>query len=699
MGDGCPVDSSRPPDDGTDSAEYLCHRLVQWTLNAPSGIAYVAYEAEVGRRHLEARWSSGIRETGLSVDHLDLSTLEETGEAIFTLKRKIASTESRVLSVTGFGPFLDSLEQDWTALNYRREEWFDKSILQVWWVPARLDEAFRRFAPDTYDWFLVRGRLAEEVRAPGRGEDDLPLLGSTSRVPEGRFDPEAGRRRSEASLRRFHRAYALAPIHDLVSLIIEAVRSLYESSLSSEAHDRGNSMLDHLIYGARADDWERALSSDRAGGELVLRLSRLARLAVDRADVELAERISNDLVGRVALVESNEASANFGVVVGTVEASRFNFPEAKAALLQAFHSFSSIGDLEGQATSLTRLADIELRLGHFVEARTLFQSAKALVTENALAVDGTECDKGLADVALLTGDFVEARRMYEVALQGFESTFNELGRANCLKGLGDVAFARQDPRQAETYFQRASPIYREIGNFLGEGLCIRSLGDIAVGRLRENEARRFYESAIPLFEDVRYRIGTARCKISLGTLKFLAGDSRAARTSYSDARWTCREIGDADGEAICLLRVADIDLTEGNASDVRAHLESAIDALEGLSGSSILGRCEHILGDASAIAGNFADADACYAGATRTYNWMKDAVSIGIVYWRWASLPRFSPAERQGYQDLARDAWAPVDRRVIDDFVRAAEHGIAESKREELRLILYVREQYSGDFS
>lgn len=274
--------ASSSPNEG--SVEFVVYRLVRWATNAPYGVAYVAYDSPNVRATAEARFASEVQAEGLTLDRLDLTAFPTVPEAIAALEDKIATTEADVLSVTGFAGFLRALGDDWTPLNYRREDWFQPSVRQVWWVPAAYEADFARRAADLYSWFLIRERLIGSAPKV----EPLPVEGA-----KGRFDPELALKRSASALRRFDRALAAnTNLATLLGLATDAARPLYESGQSAEARSLVASLLDRLEYGEYGAAW----NDPNPPVSLLERKVGLAALAMQNADRETTERVLSGIV-------------------------------------------------------------------------------------------------------------------------------------------------------------------------------------------------------------------------------------------------------------------------------------------------------------------------------------------------------------------------------------------------------------------
>ncbi len=338
-----------------------------------------------------------------------------------------------------------------------------------------------------------------------------------------------------------------------------------------------------------------------------------------------------------AAVSARLAAEYPNVVWAIQETSRKDTAEALEAVLGL-----------GEFTRFTGMGDTKL--------------LKAL-SENAGAsgiASQARCAERLGDIALARSDHGEARQRFEEALPLYRQVGNLLGEAGCIFNLGNIARERSDHREARQRFEEALRLYRQIGYVPGEANCIFCLGDIARARSDHSEVGQRYEEALRLYRQAGSVLGQATCILCLGDIA-LTSDHGVARQRYEEALPLFSQVGDVAGEAGCIFGLGDIAEARSDHDEARRRYKDALPLYRQV--GSVLGEANCILklGEIASRLSDNESALSLWRDSLRLYERIPEPYSIGQTH-RCLARIAATPAERDRHVQVAREAWASIDR-------------------------------------
>ena len=247
-------------------------------------------------------------------------------------------------------------------------------------------------------------------------------------------------------------------------------------------------------------------------------------------------------------LDSHQAAAflRLGIVLGR----RARYPEAYAALDQAYKLFDIGTEIEGLIEVLLQRAVVLGLEGHVTEAR----SQLLLALEKSAALENK--DKrirvllNLSNTEIIAGNSDQAKQ--------YSSEAVELAKANSLDSLtmqgiidiGNVYFIKGNFAEAENNFKEA---LRLAGLYKGKRSEARALLSLASLRSKQgdtNAARDFFQRALPFYEQGGYRKEVFQAYVILGRAESRAGDYDAAQQRFERLLQLAQQTGDQQSTAL-----------------------------------------------------------------------------------------------------------------------------------------------------
>jgi tetratricopeptide (TPR) repeat protein len=138
--------------------------------------------------------------------------------------------------------------------------------------------------------------------------------------------------------------------------------------------------------------------------------------------------------------------------------------------------YAALGDREGEARVLHKLADLAHDRGDLSGARALFDACLAIRRAIGDGVGIAEALIGLGDVMLKQGDCDGAANCYNAALARVQARGDQVDRAWAIRGLARVARARAEYARAWELFVESLRLAWAQANPWGIAVCLDGLG-------------------------------------------------------------------------------------------------------------------------------------------------------------------------------------------------------------------------------
>ena len=274
----------------------------------------------------------------------------------------------------------------------------------------------------------------------------------------------------------------------------------------------------------------RALG-DREGE--VEALCLLSEVAVNRG---VADRV------RQALSEARDAAeaagdqgtiARVAMARATASIMQRDFANARGAAEGALQRYRAIGDREGEADSLSRMATAFAMLLRFDESREHFAQTAAIYRSTGNRLKFAYVLFNQCSVEIQSGLLPEADTSVASALAIFEECGDQRGIAVCRANLCMIRLLLGDPHDARAIGLHAIADARAIENPLIEAAALANLGNAERELGETGAALEHMHAAIA----IRHRLGLTATFEELGDLaltQLAAGDLEASRATADD---------------------------------------------------------------------------------------------------------------------------------------------------------------------
>ena len=250
---------------------------------------------------------------------------------------------------------------------------------------------------------------------------------------------------------------------------------------------------------------------------------------------------------------------------------------------QALLHFRASGSATGEGLARNNLGKLFSDTADWQRALEQYRQALAL-----FAAAGDRSREGLAlynigmSYAWL-GESDQAMAHLSRALAIWRTSADRSGQAEVLTSMGWVELTRRQPERALEHLHQALPLRQLIGDGRTEGATRTFIGQAYLDMMRVDEAVRHLEHAVDLRRAVDKR-GTSLTLLALS--RAYTADRRAERAHAIglEALAAFRDLGDRNGAAGALKRVAEAEQSLGRADDAIEHNQEALDLIEAVRG-------------------------------------------------------------------------------------------------------------------
>jgi predicted ATPase/class 3 adenylate cyclase len=230
---------------------------------------------------------------------------------------------------------------------------------------------------------------------------------------------------------------------------------------------------------------------------------------------------------------------------------------AKLYAKESIDLYRELGDLGGEASSLTTLGGVALVEGDSARARQLYEQALALARSLDDPFRLASALGNLGYLLLLDGDNERAARLFEEGLIVFRRLSSEEGVARSELNLAFAAWQRSSFREAEALMKDAIRRFTTIGSREGIAYSLEGLAAVAVSQTDHVRAARLLGAS----ESVRLALELTLDPFEQALHGWTISEARQALAERFDDEHTA-------GAAMSLERAAEYALAEQPADEV-----------------------------------------------------------------------------------------------------------------------------------
>jgi predicted ATPase len=221
---------------------------------------------------------------------------------------------------------------------------------------------------------------------------------------------------------------------------------------------------------------------------------------------------------------SKVVRANIWHAAGILNGSQGQAAKAFAQLEEGLKLFRELDDKWGIAHSYDWVAELHRSLGHYSEARPLYEAAHELCVELQDYFCANLEQIGLGYICFQQGDYKTAQTYLKNGLETSRGLRDKFGSASALNGLGELFRRQGDYQHALNYYKQSLALYREMGLTGKVVLILHNIGHLELDRENFTEAEGFFKSSLVLSYEIKSKRMMAWCLAGLACV--LCGQER-----------------------------------------------------------------------------------------------------------------------------------------------------------------------------
>lgn len=261
-------------------------------------------------------------------------------------------------------------------------------------------------------------------------------------------------------------------------------------------------------------------------------------------------------------VENTAAATQVSKLIALAIVGRYD--EAIECGLSALKVLETHGDILAAGKIEHNIGNIYWRRDRYDEAEHFFLAARvrfqALHDDRQLAT----LDNCLAYIQSLKHNFRSAEQLYDQALKRAESAGLMATQAGIESSMGNLALFQGRYDRALDYLERARRKYAEMGMPHESAVSELEIADAYLELNLGPEAAEFYERVTPMFAKLSMRAEQALALAHHGRASILSGQMETAQRLLKEARKLYAAEGNALGEAMVALTMAQLQHASGN---------------------------------------------------------------------------------------------------------------------------------------
>ncbi|MGC9528201.1 MAG: CHAT domain-containing protein [Limnospira sp.] len=271
--------------------------------------------------------------------------------------------------------------------------------------------------------------------------------------------------------------------------------------------------------------------------------------------------------------------------LGLVYADLGRYSEAIAVYRQILERLPAARDDENrpftEASTLLSTAKIHSRRGNYQEAMEQLMRSLELWQKVGYSAGEAAVRNELGLLYVRLGDF-------DRALEEYDRLFSEIAdlgtgdRAALLNNRGQVRAERGEWETALEDYRQALNLWQELGKIREQAATLNNIGFAQTDSEKFREALDTYNEALLLWQESGDRGGEASTLSNIGFVYTRLNEPEKALEFCDRALPLRREFGDRDREATTRYCLAIAYRQQGNLTEARSHIETALNIIEDL---------------------------------------------------------------------------------------------------------------------
>lgn len=257
-----------------------------------------------------------------------------------------------------------------------------------------------------------------------------------------------------------------------------------------------------------------------------------------------------------------------------------DYRNARNTFLKTLRLARTLGDVTGEARSLSNIGLIDNNMGNYDRALKYLETALGVTGTDEVSSlrANTLCNIGLTHWR--RGDNTLAMKHYKSALSLYRVLEDRGGQAYILRNIGIIKRSVGMCEEAVSLTRKAERIYTELGNRLGRCHSLNSIGNIHMYLGQYDLALKYYREALTIAEEMDDRMTVGILNTNLGNIASVRGDHAKALSLHMEALNISRDLGDTHGEAENLTLIGGDHRCLGRLEEAEKALESSVELME-----------------------------------------------------------------------------------------------------------------------
>lgn len=275
----------------------------------------------------------------------------------------------------------------------------------------------------------------------------------------------------------------------------------------------------------------------------------------------------------------------------------YQFEEARDQFQKALNIYQAISDRQGEAECIQDLGDLHLRQSNYKEAKQFYNRAGSIYHEINYEAREATTIKSLGDVYVTVGNNKKALKKYETALSVYQKKGTRKWEADCLLSIADI-YRRQDSYEsAQTNYDQALSIFQEIGDKLGEANCQYEIGNLLARKGEHKTALDKYQLALKLYESVKDLLWEANCRKSKGDIHRKLDELEEAEREYQLALSAYEKAKNKLAQADCVRSLGNLKMKLGKPDEAYTYYSQALSTYQQIESEQGIPNCLKSIGD------------------------------------------------------------------------------------------------------
>jgi DNA-binding winged helix-turn-helix (wHTH) protein/tetratricopeptide (TPR) repeat protein/TolB-like protein len=418
------------------------------------------------------------------------------------------------------------------------------------------------------------GEILSEIAEVGRAQDLFPMVGRVGDKLRDRLDIPTLERSDEATVRaslppdrdaaRFY-ARGLAKLREFDAL---AAKDLFEQAIKTDP----KFALVHLMLGrawAQLGYEQKRKEEAKKALDLSSNLPAAARLEVQGEYYESLADHEKAASTFGALFQMFPDSVEYGLLLASAQ-------NAAGHSSQAAYTISQLRALPAPASDDPRIDLADVSAQNDPARLALIRSALRKASAQGKKMIYAQARKAEC-LNLIYGEHPEqGPPACQDAYNIYMAMGNRLGAADAMRLLGDYEGAQGHLEQAVATYQKALTILEELGEHSKTGAVLNNMAINFTNAGKLDRGEQLYRQAKSHFEQAGDKANVALTIANIADIYFLRGDLPGAGRLYQQALDIQSRLDHGDTNYL-LLRLADLELTEGHIQDAHRMAQQAVD--------------------------------------------------------------------------------------------------------------------------